>query len=139
MEKGFSYSRDFVYKEGNANGENEFFLFASNAGSSNQIPLEDIESYENTRFRTFDDFKNVFRIWKITFPRNAGEWKLARCTCPAFGESFICKHIIGIANRIGALEGMIPAPAPPNYDDEPLFATKRGKPKRATSALVKDK
>lgn len=36
--------------------------------------------------------------------KDSALWKRATCTCPAFGDKYMCKHIIGIAKQIGALD-----------------------------------
>lgn len=45
----------------------------------------------------------------------------------------MCKHVISIANSLG----LLPVEEE-DYDDEPLIAMGRGRPKHATKALIKE-
>lgn len=99
-----------------------------------------------TKLESFEDFKdNAFLIWKITFPQRVIDWKEANCSCPSFDTFYICKHIIGllkflgIADRFEVFKPLEHIQNPEaNYDNEPLFATNRGRPSKASSALEMD-
>jgi len=73
---------------------------------------------------------------KITFPADTTNWQMSICTCAAFDVENMCKHIIAIAVdlKLVASSSMVVA----NYDDEPLFLTKRGRPQKATAGLIRD-
>lgn len=66
-------------------------------------------------------------MWKVTFPQNLEEWMDARCSCPSFDDDYMCKHIISIAHQLDLVE----KPAD-DFDDEPLFKSKVGRPKDAS-------
>lgn len=109
------------------------FLFFR-TGIDKEITEADVEVFQNIEYESFDQFeKSAFDIWKITFPPSAADWKKAVCTCPAFDTEYMCKHIIGIARQIGAIET-----PDVSFDDVPMFPSKRGRPKYATPALRKD-
>lgn len=132
MQKGIAYAKDVIHKE-KENGEIEFFVFRS--GIDQEITQEIVEEFQKTVYPTFDEFaKKSFDIWKITFQADPAKWKNATCTCPSFDADYMCKHIIGIGHQIGIIE----EPPADNYDDEPLFKSTKGRPKRATEALRMD-
>lgn len=86
-------------------------------------------------YQTFDEYaEKYFDIWKITFKPDPDEWKQAVCTCLAFDDAYVCKHIIGIIKMIGIIE----KPAENNCDNQPIFKATRGRPKRPTGALNED-
>lgn len=92
--------------------------------------------WHNFRYENFEEFSSAaFAIWKITFPKDSAKWQEATCTCPAFDRELMCKHIIHIADSLG----LLPSITLEDYDDEPLFVSKRGRPKRTTKALVLEK
>lgn len=123
---------NFVHCAEKENGEIDFFVYRS--GIDEEITEEVAKAFEEAQYESFDEYaKKYHDVWKITFPRDASQWKNASCTCPAFDSYYICKHIIGIAYQIGALEK-----PEENYDDEPLFVSKKGRPKRASGALSRD-
>lgn len=132
MEDGIQYTKQFVNGQEMENGDIDFFVFRT--GINEEITLDIVEEFRNREFETFNEFAaNFCNIWKITFPKDSALWKRATCTCPAFDEKYMCKHIIGIAKQIGALDH-----PEINYDNEPLFKSKKGRPKRATAALNRD-
>lgn len=99
--------------------------------------MENVELYENWYYNTFEEFKSHHcDIWRVKFPKETDKWSSAICTCPAFDAVFICKHIIAIANSLGLLAGY--GETEVDYDDEPLYETKRGRPKKTTKALIKE-
>lgn len=129
---GIHYKKPFVHRPA-ANEMTEFFVFRS--GIEDEITLDHVAEFEAKQFESFDDFaEHAFDIHKITFPKNSKQClEEGFCTCKSFDENFICKHIIGIAVQIGAIN--IPEKAKPNYDNEPLFQASRGRPKNPTPAL----
>lgn len=131
MDKGFAYEPEFVYHE-NENKETEFFIYRS--GIDKQITDKDVEEFQAAVYDSFDEFAtNAFNIYKLVFPADSNQWKYATCNCPAFDTVYMCKHIIGIAYKIGAT-----VPPEKNYDDEAIFSSKKGRPKRASGALTMD-
>lgn len=96
------------------------------------ITMADVETFKDIEYDSFEDFaKKAFQIWKITFPKDPNEWKNADCTCPAYDTEYMCKHIISITHQVVKC-------FKEDYDDEPLFKSKRGRPKRITGALAMD-
>lgn len=131
MEKGFDYKKPFVTGKETRNETTELFVFS--AKKNKQITSKDVEKFQKAKYRTFDEFsEGVFLIWKITLPQDAKDWMRGTCTCPSFDEHYMCKHIIGIAHQLGALQD---TRAKPNYDDLPLHSSKKGRPKKASEAL----
>lgn len=129
FERGRRLRQTFVYRE-MPNGAVEFRLFRSDV--ERKITLADVSTFEKATYDSFDDFvAGYFQIWTVLFPPESSNWQQATCSCPAFDREFMCKHIIHIAYNIGILD--LPAP---DFYDEPLFHTKRGRPKRTTAALV---
>lgn len=105
-----------------------------NSNITEKITAEHVTDLENAAYDTFDDFKeNTFKIWKITFPQIISDWKDASCTCSSFDTKYMCKHIIKIAHSLGIIET-----SDQSFDDNPLFAATRGRPRKATPALQKD-
>ena len=126
----------FVNGAEKSNGEVDFYMIRSDIKKN--ITLHDVAASKTATYKTFEEFSSkAFDIWKVTFPKESVRWKEATCTCPAFDAAWMCKHIISVAFRIGILNHE--APEESDYDDEPLFATKRGRPKKVTKALVLEK
>lgn len=114
-------------------GQTFFYVFAG----SDETPIseDDVEEYRKHEYGSFDEFKaKAFAIHQINFPKNADEWKNATCTCPMFYSKYICKHIVAMAYRLGIIE----KPTPPSIADMPLERKRKGRPPKATPALVID-
>lgn len=132
IKKGIALKGNYVANEENENGEVEFYMFASSINK--EITQDDIDNFKNVEYDSFENFtKKAFIIWKMTFPKDLVNWRNAICTCPAYDNHFICKHIIAIAHKLGLIEE-----EPEDFDDEPLFTNPKGKPKRASKALKID-
>ncbi|KAG4073405.1 hypothetical protein HA402_005568 [Bradysia odoriphaga] len=135
IREGRAHKIDFVHLEKD-NGEVDFFTFRS--GIDRKITLKDVVDFQAATYKSFEEFSaRAFDVWKISFPKESGRWKQAVCTCPAFDRNYICKHIISIAESIGLFKESDDVDNE-DYDDEPLFHTKRGRPPRTTKALVYD-
>lgn len=131
IRKGKEHNKKYVYAV-NENGETDFYMFASIVSGDDTITMNDVELFKAEEYSDFDDFAaKSFRIHKITFPENSEEWENAICTCPSYDKEYMCKHIISIAHQVIKC-------FPENYDDEPLFTSKRGRPKRISKALAMD-
>ncbi|KAJ6632980.1 hypothetical protein Bhyg_17400, partial [Pseudolycoriella hygida] len=134
MEKGKRLNQAFVYEEVKATGATHFYTFRSDI--KRKITLHAVSRFENATYKSFDEFaKKAFDIWKITFPKEISRWKEAICTCPAFDTEYMCKHIVSIAYQLEIIDETLEED---DYDDEPLFVSKRGRPKHATKALLFD-
>lgn len=113
------------------NGEVDFYVFSSRI--DRDISKEDVENFKSKQYDTFEDYEeNAFMIHTVTFPHNVDQWKKATCSCPSFDKSYICKHIVAIACDLELVAPEV------NYDDDPLFQSMRGRPKKQTKALQKD-
>lgn len=135
LRKGCEHKKNWIPGREDAQGKMECYMFSSK--TERNITEDDLSRFQQQVYDSFEDFEsNAFSIWKITFPQEQVEWKNAVCTCPEFDKQYICKHIISIAHSLDLVGP--PTPLIPNYDDEPLFKAKRGKPKKATPALVID-
>lgn len=132
--KGFelaaSDSFSYVHGDEQANGEYPFFIFKQ--GITKNIILEDVGQFSKQKYKSFDAFaEGSFDIWHLIFPPDSSDWHKATCSCPAFHRENMCKHIIAMIEQ--------PKLKPlANYDDEPLFFSKRGLPKKATGGLIRD-
>lgn len=148
LEKGKNFTRNFVNSDTNPDGSMDLFVFSSSNENENDITGADVTEFKEnlTKLESFEDFKDkAFLIWKITFPQRLIDWKEATCSCPSFDTFYICKHIIGLLQFLGLadqFEVFKPLDrienAEANYDNEPLFQTKRGRPSKASAALAMD-
>jgi hypothetical protein len=109
----------------------EYYLPTSD---STKVTQADIDVVKNLRWNTFDQFKKrSFHVWILSFPKNLSNWKNGKCNCPSFFKEFICKHVVGMALRLKLCK------PPPAAKDVPIGEKrKRGRPKLATKALLKD-
>lgn len=99
--------------------------------------MEDVKKFQEQTFRDFDDYiANAFTIYKIVFSQNVQDWKCAQCTCASYCLDYICKHIVGIAFRLGILE--VPDALLARVEEPIAARTSRGRPRRARPALVRD-
>lgn len=52
-------------------------------------------------WETLEEFKQFYTsIWNVTLESTEAEWLNAFCTCPKYQKEFLCKHTVGIANRM---------------------------------------
>lgn len=112
-----------------------FYVFAGD--NMDKITNADVDNYDKRTYQDFDSFVvEAFSIYKIKFDQNAIIWQMAECTCPAFAKQYSCKHMAAVAFRLGILN-------PPDNlwakAEAPIEAKRaRGRPRKATPALVKD-
>lgn len=129
LREGCDASVKFVNEESvEDDGPTKFYVYSS---ESNDEPLtiEAIEQWKAEIYTTFEEYaQNHYKIWIVTFPNDLNEWQRAECTCQAFDDDYMCKHIISIAHQLDIVEKPTL-----NFDDEPLFkVNKRGRPKNAS-------
>lgn len=139
MKSGKDCKKSYVFGDKKTNGDRDFFVFASE--EEKEITEDDVDAFQNSNYTNFEKFKKeAFKIYTITFKDDINDWKLATCTCPAFDQQFMCKHIISIAYELGALNDSSGEDddLASDYDDEPLFTPTRGRPKRPGPALELD-
>lgn len=131
---GFEYSKlkmHFFNKGPNEN--NDFVFYVRAKENETKITVRELHEHLKADWKSFDDFANGFNsFYQITFNQDAGNWKKSACTCPMFGNNFMCKHIVAMAYR---LELILPEINP---DEIPLAPKKKpGRPKKATKGLSK--
>lgn len=135
LDAGLKYaeSEKSAFIKSDDDGNTHFFVFAGS--DENQITQDDVEEFRKHEYDSFDDFKaKAFAIHQITFPTNPDEWKNSTCTCPMFYLKYMCKHIVAMAYRLE----IIKKPTPPSKADMPLERKRKGRPPKATPALVID-
>lgn len=129
MQKGSDYTKTFI--SGDPESTGEAFAYFFRCGIDKEITFEDVQEFENQTFDTFDENKaTAFDIWKVKIPANMYDWKNGSCTCPAYDENYICKHLVAFAVEFE----LIKRPEI-NYDDRALYPTRRRHPKEAMPAL----
>lgn len=98
------------------------------------ITQADIDNVIFLRWNTFDQFKKrAFKVYLVDLPKDGAKWTEGTCTCPSFMKRFLCKHVMGLAIRLKY------AKPPPSAKNIPLGEKrKRGRPKKATRALLVD-
>lgn len=115
--------------------KNEFFLYAGD--NMEILTMADVKLFEQITYDSFDEYvQTAFSIHKITYEEKGIEWKNSRCTCAFYTLNYKCKHIVGIAFRLGLL-------AKPDsilvQAEQPIASkTPRGRPRKARPALVRD-
>lgn len=117
----------------NENGTTNIFVLGNEDESV--LSMEMLENFLEHNYDTFEEFsESAFHIHGMEFGHDPSKWKSATCTCPSFFQSFMCKHIIGIAHKLELI------PPEPRVRDNTLIAPKqkRGRPRNTTKALVKE-
>lgn len=137
MQEGLTFPVQFIVDKAelSENSVVEFYLYEKRLDTP--ITIEAVKEIKNTEYDDFDSFaENVENLVSVIFPPDPTKWKIAKCSCKSFDQSNMCKHIISIAVAIKAYK----PPNELNYDDEPLFQSKRGGTSkvRPGSALQKD-
>ena len=85
-----------------------------------------------SRWSSFQDYIN-WRYSACLVRINVDNWREATCTCPNFLKNYICKHSLGMAIRLKALNCVVPAIA----KNIPIGQKRRrGRPKLARPALI---
>lgn len=113
----------------------KFFLFAG--ANMEAITTQEVQRFRNQNFQDFDDFvANAFTMYEATFDIDPANWKNAKCSCVSYLQNYMCKHVIGICFRLGILD------TPDNLlreAEEPIgHKPRRGRPRKATAALIVD-
>lgn len=111
--------------------EGKLFCFMSRGDCNDVLTEEDVQTFLAADYDSFDAYcENWVQIYKLTFDMDPAQWKNSHCTCPAFAQYFMCKHIVCIAYKLKILK------RPKN--DLIVANSKRGRPKNATKGLSKD-
>lgn len=87
------------------------------------------KSIKNLSWTSFDGYYSSFNsIYFIDFDND--DWKKSRCSCPFWSKNFICKHVVGISERLNLYE------FPLNVKVIPIGQKrKRGRPKNTLECL----
>lgn len=124
LRKGFELKIKYFSSTERETSEIDFYMFSDDP--TKKIEEKDVQEFEEAEYTSFDQFAADHRkIIKVTFPRSDADWKNAHCMCEQYCNSYMCRHIIAIANKLGILD-----PPEADYDDEPLFKPKRGNTKK---------
>ena len=85
-----------------------------------------------SRWSSFQDYINWrYSAWVVRI--NVDNWREATCTCPNFLKNYICKHSLGMAIHLKALNCVVPAIA----KNIPIGQKRRrGRPKLARPPLI---
>lgn len=136
--KGQTYAEkdvQFVYMGENENNQATFYIRSNE--NTEPVSTEEVENFIRGEWTSFEEFKQkAFSFHEVTFEDDERNWKRSTCTCPAYGQYYSCKHIIGIAFRREIL-------GPQNLEKDPDTLPlepkkKRGRPKKASKGLSRD-
>lgn len=130
---GCDFNAKFVADRMKENGEMDFYVYCDK--TDKKLTKKAVTTWQKANYATFKDFAtNHSSICTVTFPKDANNWKTATCTCLQFDSDFMCEHIISITHQLNILEK-----PKENYDDEPLYVAKKGRPtKPPANPLQKD-
>lgn len=100
-----------------------------------KVPAKDFEISNEIfiEWSTFDQYRmNHFSSYEVGIPQDTKRWaESGSCTCPSFFKHNMCKHLIGVAIRLGL------ATVPPTARNLPIGQKrKRGRPQQAKKALI---
>ena len=101
------------------------------ADATEKLTNTQVNKYNKQKWNNFDDYKESLTTWKVTLSKDKSLRKKGSCNCPSFLKEFICKHVIGLAIRLKYCK------LPPAAKDIKIGEKrKRGRPKKATKALI---
>lgn len=110
------------------NGMTHYYF---HCGEIDTIPAADFKAYNKMAYDTFDEFAaKYFLIRKVSVPLDPEKFQQATCTCINFMKEYTCRHVVGIGLRMKIIN--MPAEHMPITP-----AGKRGRPKKAAPALVR--
>lgn len=105
--------------------------YMSKVDSAAEIDISDLETFLHASYESFEEYaSNMFNYYTIAFDNGKPEeWlQTASCTCIAFADHFICKHVVAIAYKLKLLK-----------EAKYLDPNKQpGRPKKGTGALTLD-
>ena len=119
-------------KQVNSKQVNNLTEFYCPPGELTSVTEEDIKRVIKKQWSSFDLFASrAFAVWIVRM--DGTNWMDAQCTCPCYLKQFKCKHILGLAIRLKYVK------PPPAVRQVPIGQKrKRGRPKKATKALIID-
>lgn len=90
--------------------------FIRKGGSRDELTEAHVNEFLNAEYETFDNFAAHFLdIYIVTFENDVKTWKeTVSCTCPAFVDYFMCKHIMCMVYSLGIERYKIEHPIAPN-------------------------
>jgi len=132
---GYQWAKSNKVVRSQVNGDS--IQYYCPVGQENEVTEDQIQTVKEMRWNTFEQFKKRASIvWIVDIPNDgdtAEKWKGGKCTCPCYLKQFICKHLIGLAIRLKYVK------PPPAAKLVPIGQKrKRGRPKKATKALLVD-
>lgn len=134
MERGLAMSKSKKTLHSRASVDDLIFHLFSGE-NDDKINGQIVGEFQKHEYKSFDQFvRKAFGIWEVTIPKDFEKWQQSTCTCPAYFQDYVCKHIVFVAYRIGVFA---------DDDDEmvqarPLAPKKRrGRPAKAQPALIR--
>ena len=116
----------------------KLYFIPSSESNRKNIKEDEINNYirktKSLKWRSFDSYVQFqTRMWVVTF--NDNDWFSSICTCPPFAKTYTCKHILAIAiiNKHFQVK-----PEAKSSEGDLAKKRPRGRPKKATKALVID-
>lgn len=129
---GCDFNAKFLPEKKNS-VEIDFFVYYDR--TNKKLTKKAVADWKKHEYATYKDFStNHANICIVNFSPDATDWKRASRTCLHFDTNYICEHIISISYQLGIIQK-----PDENYDDEPLFQPKKGRPAKATNPLQKEK
>jgi hypothetical protein len=132
---GYQWAKSIKVVRSQVNGDS--IQYYCPVGQENEVTEDQIQTVKEKRWNTFEQFKKRASIvWIVDIPNDgdtAEKWKGGKSKCPCYLKQFICKHLIGLAIRLKYVK------PPPAAKLVPIGQKrKRGRPKKATKALLVD-
>lgn len=122
-------SKSIVFRKNQEDGKLHCFMLRGDC--KDDLTDAEVQVFLDANYDSFDAYvDNWTRIYKLTFDADPKQWKNSHCTCPAFAQSFMCRHIVCVAYKLKILKRPKNDLLAPN--------SKRGRPKNATKGLSKD-
>lgn len=83
-------------------------------------------------WKDLNEFKFYYTsYWTVTRAKDETKWLRAICSCPVYQKQFVCKHCVGIAERMAEVK------LPEDAKNMPIETKrKRGRPTKAKTAYV---
>lgn len=94
---GLAYARTkgILYRKQN---DDSVFVYMRKGDSTDAVTDNEVDAFLNAEYEEFDDFvEHMFDFYTIRFDSN---WKNSTCSCVAYAERFMCKHILCIAQGV---------------------------------------
>lgn len=85
----------------------KFYTLAS-GNEREDFTEEVVEDFINTDWSSFENFDQLIaasqEIHCVTIDTSSNDWQTAKCTCPAYGKEYICKHVMALMYRLKILK-----------------------------------